>query len=136
MDDALANGSWDEVRKLRRGRKTQQGGLKHPQVTVTDIEQRAKIFASYCESTPWAERPCPGHAYVDPIGGELAVNLGPITYKQIASAANKLKYDRACGTDGIPAECWRAVRNHESQASTWIVEFVNELMREETVPSQ
>ena len=62
--------------------------------------------------------------------------MGPVTYDEVACAAHKLKYDKACGTGGIPAECWRAVLNQESQASTWIVEFVHELMREERVPQQ
>ena len=136
LDDALANGSWDEVRKLRRGKKLQQGGLKNSQGVVTGVEQRAETLASYLESTQWAEKLCPGSAYVDHLGEELAVNTDRITYDELSSAAKKLKYGKACGTDGIPAECWRAVLDHDSHASRWIVEFVNELMREERVPSQ
>ncbi len=100
----------------------QHGGLKNPQGMVTNVEQRAETSTSYFESTQWAERPCPGYVYVYPIGEELAVNLGPVTYDEVACAANKLKYDKDCGTDGIPAECWRAILNQESQASTWIAE--------------
>ncbi len=123
LDDAHTNGSWDEVRKQRRGKRIQHGGLKNSHGIVAGVEQRAETVASYFESTQWAERPCPGYAYVDPISEEVAVNLGPGTYDEVVCASHRLKYDNACGTDGIPAECWRALLNRKSQASTWIVEF-------------
>ena len=136
LDDALATGDWAEVRKLRRGRKLQQGSLKNAQGVLGATEERAETLADYYESVQWADRPCPGQAYTELLGPELPVLQGPISYDEMNAAGRTLKYGKASGSDGIPAESWKAVLTDGSPSCMWVVNFMNGLLNEERVPSQ
>ena len=47
------------------------------------------------------------------------MDLGPITYGEMAEAAKVRKKHRSCGPDGVPAECWQAILTAASQAGRW-----------------
>ena len=71
----------------------------------------------------------------EPLGDELPVDTGIVTMKELSAACQQLKQGKACGTDGIPAEFWKAVVHTESPASRWVLDLCNSCMNQRDVPS-
>ena len=57
LDELLASGSCDEVRKLRKGFSPKQGRLNNAGGEAVSSEYRAETLAEYLERVQWTVRP-------------------------------------------------------------------------------
>ena len=130
----LATGSWEEIRKLRKGFTPKQGRLKNYSGEVVSSELRAETFAEYLERDQWAERPCRSPAEPPPSPCQLLVFLGDISEDEVLKAAKHLRRNRACGVDGIPAEFWKAIALKNTTAMASLLSFCQECWRQKAVP--
>ena len=126
LDDLLATGNWDEVRKLKKGLKQQQGRLKNVEGKLVSSEERAETLAQHLEKVQWAVRPT-SVAYLasTPIYSELQMNVGAISLQEVFTAVKALKAKRAPGLDQVPAEFWKAIVQPGSLALQWAIDFCN-----------
>ena len=84
---------------------------------------RAETLAEHLEKVQWAIRPLSITQNYGLINQILPVELSEITKQEICFAAKKLNVRRSCGTDGVPAEFWRAIILNGSCAMQWALEF-------------
>ena len=91
-------------------------------------------MAEYFESVQWAVRPVTAHRFEEHLGEELPVNCGPITEVEVRRAAKRLKNNRACGLDNVPAEFWKALFCTAGPAATWATEFCKLCWEGKAVP--
>ena len=134
LDKLLAEGNWDEVRKLRKGFKPNQGRLRNLQSELVSSEERAETLAEYYEKIQWAVRTIQPPQHSDHLGAKLFVESGPIAEWEVASAGKLLNKKRACGTDGIPPEFWIAITAPGSKACQWAVALCQQCWAEGDVP--
>ena len=136
LDALVESGEWSRVRQLRKGFAPKPSKLKNAAGTPVDSTQRAETLAEYYESVQWRVRPdsLPDGAAV--LGPELNVNIGPIMHSEVIAAAKRLKNNKACGPDQVPAEFWRAVLTADSEAGRWATEFCNTCWLCKKVPLQ
>ncbi len=66
----------------------------------------------------------------------MPVLQGPISYDEMNAAARTLKFGKASGSDGIPAESWKAVLTDGSPSCMKVMNFMNGLLNEGRMPSQ
>lgn len=133
LDSLLENGSWDSIRKLRKGRMVKQGRLRAADGTVIPSSSRAERLAEHLETVQWAVRPSVLVEERAP-KTQLPVKLSDIATAEVESAAKRLRYDRAAGLDNVPAEFWRAVLETGSPTSQWIVTFCQACWDQKAVP--
>ena len=67
---------------------------------------------------------------------QLNVELGPIQWDELKSAARHLKNDRAAGVDDLPGEFWRLILIPGSKLAEWALDFCQSCWREKQVPNQ
>ena len=134
LDDLVATGEWAQIRKLHKGFAPHQGRLKNTAGRTVSSEQRAETLASYLQDVQWAVRPSCAHPSREPMHDDLRINVGDITEDEITHAGSKLKWNRACGLDGIPGEFWKAIFVRGSPAVRWATEFCQVCWRDKVVP--
>ena len=89
-----ASGDWDEVRKLRKGLKHQQGRLKNRSGQLVSSEERAETLAEHLEKVQWAVRPTTAMLLSDRLDDELLVKTDQISLEEVFAAAKRLKTGR------------------------------------------
>ena len=129
LDDKLATGDWAEIRKLKRGGHAKRGPIRKNDGATVDSCQRAETLAGYYERVQLAVRPTAAAAQRPPLGPQLPIDAGPITFEELAKAARKMKNNRASGVDDLLAEFWKAVLVETGPASVWVLEFCNRCWR-------
>ena len=123
LEDLAATDNCTRIQKPRTKPRPQQGRLKDAAGNIVSSEHRAETMAEYFESVQWAVRPVTAHRFEEHLGEELPVNCGPITKVEVRRAAKRLKNNRACGLDNVPAEFWKALFCTAGPAATWATEF-------------
>ena len=136
LNRMLIEKDWTAVRRLTRGCKRKQGRLKDSEGRCVDSEHRAETLADYYENVQWAVRPGALVVERQHLGEELNVNIGPISYDEIATAASKMRSGRASGVDDLPAEVWKALLAKGSSAAIWITDLCNDIMSNNVLPKQ
>ena len=137
LDDLLASGDWQEIRKLKKGVKHQQGRLKNIHGQLVSSEIRANTLAEHLEKIQWAVR---ATTIPDMTDGrqirhdELPIKTTPITLEELFAAAKMLKRKRAPGLDSVPAEFWKAILTPGSCAVAWALRFCNLCWDQKKVP--
>ena len=122
------------MRKLKKGFSPKQGRLKDSNGQLVDSDARAETFAEHLEKIQWAVRPTTVMQNTEAINEPLPVEVGAVTDDEVGKAAAKLKLNRACGLDGIPAEVWKAALQPGSSARSWIVSFCQTCWEQRRVP--
>ena len=136
LNDLCISGDWKQVRKLRSGGpRHRQARLRDMDGIIVDSSERADTMAIYLEKVQWAVRPCATIPDRPALGLDLPVDLGPIKKREVLRAAKKLKYGRACGTDGVPGELWRAIAGEDTEVASWAVEFCQRCWSTKEVPT-
>ena len=135
LEERLLTKDWGEVRKLRKGHR-KVGRLKNAQGVVVSSEARAETLADHYEKVQWAVRATTSGICADPLGPEIAVDLGPILWDELLRAARKLKYDKAVGLDGLPGEFWRLIVMPGSFVAEWALDFCQTCWQGKAVPQE
>ena len=113
LDNLVKDGTWEGVRKLRRPRKANQGRLRDEAGNLVSSESRAETMAAYLERVQWCVRPATVTA--EPLMGEvLPVKLEQFDPEEVRSVIQKLRSEKACGPDGVPAEYLKALLGSQS----------------------
>ena len=134
LNDLVATGGWDAVRKLRKEPACAQGRLRDGSGSIVDSDRRPALLADHLERVQWRVREtvAPGDRPV--LGEQLSVNMADITPNELKKAAHRLKRKRASGLDGVPGEFWRAIIESGSSAMLWALDFCNLCLRKRCVP--
>ena len=134
MDDTLADGSWNAVRKLNKPPGKKQGRLRNLQGELVDASSRAETLAEYLESVQWTER------FADLTSGnarnfdeELPVNLDAFTADELKTAVEGFKRNKATGGDQIPMEFWMALIS-DQHATERLLQVCNECWASKSIP--
>ena len=71
------------------------------------------------------------------LGEMLPISCDHIMYSEVYAAARKMKNERACGVDALPAEFWKLVLEDECHhICSWIIEFCNYEWRNREFPAE
>ena len=73
---------------------------------LVESNKRADTMADFLEQVQWKVRPA-DITLTEPLGPTLLVNDGEFSTKEVGRVVQKLKWDKAGGPDGIPAEYWK-----------------------------
>ena len=123
LDDSVANGSWRNVRNLRKPPAARQGRLKDRAGELVSSEERAETMAAYLEKVQWCVRPA--EVLDQPVLGQtLPVPLTNFSDQEVRACLRKLHNGKAPGPDGTPAEYWK-VLGDSSEVVQQVTEFVN-----------
>ena len=135
LNNLVADGDWSAIRRLRKGFAKQQGRLKDALGTFVSSDQRADTLGQYLQDIQWAVRPTQAAPPKPPLFEMLPVELADITEDEVIYAGRKLKRNRACGLDGVPAEFWKAITQRGSTSLQWAVEFCRLCWSNKQVPN-
>ena len=95
IDHIAADGSWDSIKLLRRGRRKQQGRLRNAGGQEVSSEKSAETLADHLESIQWKGRPTTQTSNELPvIRITLPVEVGPFTNSELRKAIKSLKYGK------------------------------------------
>ena len=83
LKSLAASGSWEDLKKLRRPRRPQQGRLQNSAGVLVDSDASADTLSSYLQDVQWAVRPCNLIEGRAPLWDELLVECGPIISEEI-----------------------------------------------------
>ena len=137
LEQLVADGSWPAVRKLRRGRRVQQGRLRNASGELVCSEHRAETLAEHLETVQWAVRPVA--LLVDPqpaIDAPLPVNVGNFSESELCKAIGKMKSGKATKNDDIPVECFKALAKEGGRTFQWVLDFWNECWMQRKMPEE
>ena len=134
LNRLTATGDWSQIRKLRRGRSTQQGRLKDVAGELVSSDSRATTLAAHLEQVQWAVTPTSAAPDRAPLFDELQLDMGSPTEQEVITAGRKLRSNRACGPDGVPGEFWKAILTKGSMAVRWAVDFCSLCISQRSVP--
>jgi hypothetical protein len=132
LDQMLQDGSWLQVRKLRKPRRANCCKLRGRDGQLVESDRWADTMADHLEEVQWHVRTA-GLVDGPPLGAELPVVLGKFTEQEVSIELQKLKKKRATGPDEIPAEFWQTVGETE-EGLAWITELCNRCWTEERLP--
>ena len=132
IDRMLANGSWEQIKKIRQPKKVQHGRLRDRRNELVESDKWSDTMAEYLESVQWQVRP-PGLTDGPLLGTKLPVRLDDFGEEEVAVVVKKLAKMKAAGPDGIPAEYWQALAR-DPHGLTWITELCNKCWRNERIP--
>ena len=103
-----------------------QGGL-------VDSGSHQETMADYLSSVQWAARDTtPMQATT--LGPVLPVEVGPVQEREVVEAAKATKWDKACGSDAIPADFWKAICCRDSPARAWAVALCQKCWEDGEIP--
>ena len=91
-------------------------------------------MAEYFSEVQWAARDTT-EMREEPLGMALPVNLGPIFDSKVEAAARKMKWGKACGSDGVPGDLWKAVAAPGSPARRWATALCSKCWEDGVVPN-
>ena len=97
--------------------------MKNRAGDLVSSDLRADTLAEHLEKVQWAVRPISLREGQGLISTVLPFELATITESEICYAAKQLNTQKACGTDTVPAEFWKAIILHGSPAMEWALEF-------------
>ena len=123
LNDLVASGDWASIRKLKKGFIPAQGRLKNENGFLVDSDLRAETLADHLQNVQWRVRPEIVSDDRPPLGDQLGIQMGDITRKELTKAARRMRCNKACGLDGVPAEFWKAICMHDGPAVNWILDF-------------
>ena len=75
---------------------------------LVESSGRADAMAEFLERVQWRVRPAELTS-TEHLGSTLPVFDGEFTIQEVGKIVQKLKWGKAAGPDGIPAEYWKAV---------------------------
>ena len=106
LDDTIADGSWQSVRKLLKPTAAKQGRLRNLQGELVSSEERANTLAEYLETVQWRVRPA---TVIEAplLGTTLPVPLDKFSTEEVRRVLRKLQSGRSKGPEGVPTECWK-----------------------------
>eukprot|EP00959_Pyramimonas_sp_CCMP1952_P187754 3925832-Pyramimonas_sp.AAC.1 len=118
LEHLLATGDWGQVCKLRKGFAPKVGWLRDSQGGLVDSDARQETMADYLSSVQWAARnTTPMQAAM--LGPALPVEVGLVQEWEVVEAAKAMKWEKACGSDAIPGDFWKAICCRDSPARAW-----------------
>jgi len=109
---------WDPVRALTRKRTPAVVMLTRPTAAGSGLDSArpADVYAAFLQEEQWGlkaqartEEPRIWPSGRLGGGGGTAVNTGPITAEELATAMAEMKANKAPGPDELPAEAWQAL---------------------------
>ena len=103
----LEASDWKQIRQLRRGPVQKADRLLDAAGMVVPSEERAQVLAHHFATAQWHRRPAPPLGGDSRLGTVLPVNLGHVTWEEVAAAARRLRTQRAAGVDDLPGEFWK-----------------------------
>ena len=108
VDLMVANGNWEQIRKLRKPTKPKQGRLKNSRGELVDSDHWANTRAKHLEEVQWRVRPV---SVVDglAIGNELPVSMASFTEAEVHKVVKKFRSKKAAGPDDMPQEYFKAI---------------------------
>ena len=111
MDRMIEDGSWEQIKKLRRPRKVQHGRLCDSQGKLVESDQWSNTMADYLASVQWRVRP-PGLVDGAALGQELPVLLADFSSIEVKRVIEKLRKKKATG----PMISWLSIGRISSKA--------------------
>ena len=97
VENNIANGCWDAIRAHCRARPRKQGRLQNLEGELVESSGRADTMAEFLEQVQWRVRP------TDFLGPTLPVSEAAFTVQKVGQVMRKLKWNKAAGSDGVPA---------------------------------
>ena len=134
LDDLVASGSYDAIRKLRKGFCNKQGRLKKPNGAMAASEERANVLAKHLQDVQSVARQTSVMQNQTQLNPELPVDPGDITLAEVMAACRRLKTKRAAGVDNIPAEVWKSLASPDSPCIRWIPDLCQTCWKQKKVP--
>ncbi len=110
LSSMLHDGSWSNVRKLRKPQTWKQGRLRNLQGELALNTERAETMAEYLERVQWSVR----FAELVPEAAELfsealPIEESPFRPDELRLVLRHLANRKDCGDDNIAAEFWKAL---------------------------
>ena len=130
----LKHGDWREIRKLKKTFCPKQGRELNSEGGVVDSNARAEALAEFFAEKQWCPRNITPPNFQDTSWTTLEVDHGDITGEEVIAAAKLLRRRKACGSDDLPPEFWKAICNTSSPACRWAVLLCNKIWRHADVP--
>ena len=101
---------------------------------MVDSNACAEVLAEFFAEKQWCPRNITPPNFQDTLGTTLEVDDGDITGEETIAAAKLLRRRKACGSDDLPPEFWKAICNTSSPACRWAVLPCNRGWRHADVP--
>ena len=110
LEQSVADGSWNAVKKLSRGRKVQQGRLRNAAGEIVSTEFRATTLAEHLETAQWKTRtvslvpePCPA------LRSQLPIDVDAFKMKELRRAIGRMKSGKATKDNDVPIEAFKGL---------------------------
>ncbi len=132
LENMLADGRWDDLKKFRNPRRTKPGQLRNKDAELVSSEDRADTMAAYLETLQWRVRPVQLADRVDRRSA-LSVDMAMFTLEEVSKVIRALRKRKAPAADGIPAELWK-VAAESRECLQIIVDFMNKVWTGQRVP--
>ena len=104
----IENGDWSAIKQLRKKGPQTRIALRDQAGNTTSSELRANTLAECFESIQWAVRPI-SNMYSQDTLHDINVHCGPISFRELIIAVDKLKNGKQPGSDDVPSEFWKAI---------------------------
>ena len=114
LDDNLAKGGWQAIRRLRAGRSQKPGRLRDKEGNLVSSERRAETLADYLEHVQWQimfaqEAP----SSCKSLGPELPIRTDLFKIWDLQKVVKRMKSGKSTGGDQIHAEFWKVLAGHD-----------------------
>ena len=134
LNEALENGDWSEIRKLKQPPKHRQGRLRDLTGALVNSEERAETLAEYLEKVQWSDHfaeimPRSDRAF----NTDLDIDLRPFNENELRMAVANFKRNKAPGGDAVPMEFWKALTGNQ-QAMNEILRLCNLCWMSKSIP--
>ena len=120
---------WKWIKRVRSDYKPRPVSIRDSQGKPTSLSQQAQTFAEYLRD--WAAPPTPYTGPTSPIHPAAAVDLTPFKSSELKATLKELAHNKAPGPDGIPAEAWQWLDEHNQAA---LLKVLNQSLLTATIP--
>ena len=135
--ELAAKGDWAALRRLRKGRKPQQGRLYNTDNVPVSSEQRAETFSQHLASVQWRVRPVTLIPDCLPaISTNVELCEEPFSHEELRKAIARMSSGKATKIDDVPIEAFKALAAAGGSTFSWVVDFCNKCWSTKSVPHQ
>ena len=136
LENLVQKGSWDSIKQLRRGKRTQQARLKDAAGTIVESDMRAETLAAHLETIQWRVRPTSAVPICSTaLRPPLPIRQDAFDHAELRKAIKSLRSGRAFKTGDVSIECLKAFADQAGSSFQWLLDFCNECWMKKQVPS-